>query len=180
LLELARIMMGRNPAGNEVYNAACNLIMVKLGGPEAITRRLHERDPALRGIDINRYMESWNADGDNRATPASLVALYSMASSGHVPGLDEAHVKIFRDLILESGDGGPGSVYEKTGTLYPTPMVRVRAGYVEREGANLTYAVMGEIPNHEAEDPGELFVRLMTAVDSVAVLCRGVSLSGRE
>jgi hypothetical protein len=172
-LDLARVMMGRTPAPAEVYNAACNVIMVKVGGPAAITRRLHELDPVLGGIDINRYMETWDGDGDNRATPRSLVALYSMTSHGIVPGLDGERVAILRELVLEVGDGGPGSVFEKGGTLFPVPMVRVHAGYVERPGRDLVYAVMGEIPAvEEGEDPGKLFLELMATVDSVAVLCR--------
>jgi len=171
-LDLAQVMMGRAPVSSDIYNAACNLLMVKLGGPAAITRRLHELDPLFRGIDINRYMETWNGDGDNRATPESLVALYSMTSHGFVPGLDPDRVEILRDLVLDVGDGGPGSVYEKTGTLFPVPMVRVHAGYVERPGRNLVYAVMGEIAHPSNEDPGNLFVEFMSAIDSVAVLCR--------
>jgi hypothetical protein len=179
-LDLARVMMGRTPAPSDVYNAACNLLMVKLGGPVAITRRLHELDPLFRGIDINRYMENWNGDGDNRATPESLVALYSMTSHGFVPGLDPDRVETLRDLMLEAGDGGPGSVYEKTGTLFPVPMVRVHAGYVERPGRNLVYAVMGEIPVPGGGDPGDLFVEFMSAIDSVAVLCRACEAPRRH
>lgn len=177
-LELARVMMGRAPAPAEAYNAACNLLMVKLGGPASITRRLHEMDPLLAGIDINRYMETWNGDGDNRATPRSLVTLYSMTSHGIVPGLDARRVEILRELVLEEGDGGPGSVFEKGGTLFPVPMVRVHAGYVERPGRDLVYAVMGEIPDAVDGDPGDLFVELMSAVDSVAVLCRACAPGG--
>jgi len=177
-LELARVMMGRTPAPAEVYNAACNILMVKLGGPAAINRRLHELDPLLGGIDINRYMETWNGDGDNRATPRSLVALYSMTSHGVVPGLDAERVAVLRELVLEEGNGGPGSVYEKGGTLFPVPMVRVHAGYVERPGRDLVYAVMGEIPDPPGDDPGDLFVEFMSAVDSVAVLCRACAPEG--
>jgi len=48
--DLLSIMMGGRATSNEAYNAACNLIMIKLGGPESITRRLHGLDPSLRGI----------------------------------------------------------------------------------------------------------------------------------
>lgn len=170
-LELARIMMGRTDAANAVYNAACNVIMVKLGGPSAIARRLHALDPALQGIDIHRYMQSWNGDGDNTATPEALVNLYSMTASGSVPGLDTERVVILRALLLEDGDGGPGSTFGKVGTLYPDPMVRVHAGYLDREGGNLVFAVMGEVPHPPAEAPTEQFVELMSSVDEVARLC---------
>lgn len=179
-LELARIMMGRTDAGNDVYNAACNLIMVKLGGPGAITRRLVALDPGLAGIDINRYMEAWNGNGDNRATPEALVTLYRMALSGHVPGLDPAHMTLWRSLLLEEGDGGPGSRYEKLGTLYPEPMVRVHAGYQLREQGSVIYAVMGEIPTFPGgNDPAQRFVRLMNAVDTLTTTCLDLVPGGR-
>jgi hypothetical protein len=174
-LELARIMMGRTQDSGEVYNAACNVIMIKLGGPDAITRRLRALDPAFAGFDLNRYMQSWNGNGDNTATPEALVTLYRMTASGHIPGLGEEQVETFRALLLQEGDGGPGSVFEKMGTLYPDPMVRVRAGYLERGEGDLVYAVMGEIAGFSDEDPAALFERLMTTVDEMAVLCRGVA-----
>jgi len=179
-LDLARIMMGRTDAGNEVYNAACNLVMVKLGGPEAITRRLAALDPGLEGIDINRYMEAWKGDGDNRATPEALVTLYRMALSGHVPGLDPAHVTLWRSLLLAEGDGGPGSRYEKLGTLYPEPMVRVHAGYQVRPGGALIYAIMGEIPVFPGgSDPARRFAQLMNAVDDLTAACLDLERGGR-
>ncbi len=171
-LELARVMMGRTDASNPVYNAACNLIMIKLGGPGAITRRLHDADPAFAGFDVNRYMLQWNGDGDNTATPRALVSLYRMAALGRVPGLDANGVTLFRELTLDQGDGGPGSVFEKAGTLYPKPLVRVHAGYVVRPGGALIYAVMGEVPDPGDRNPSDLFVELMGAVDRVADAAR--------
>ena len=178
-LELARIMMGRTDAPNEVYNAACNVIMVKLGGPPAIARRLHDLDPALEGIDIHRYMQSWNGDGDNTATPEALVNLYSMTSSRSVPGLGAECVSTLRSLLLEDGDGGPGSIFGKVGTLYPEPMVRVHAGFQDRAGGDLVFAVMGEVSHPPAENPTERFVELMSVVDELARLCRDLAPSIR-
>jgi hypothetical protein len=169
--ELARIMMGRTDAVNAVYNAACNLIMIKLGGPRAIGERIHALDPSLAGLDVNRYMQSWNGDGDNTATPEALVSLYRMAASGDVPGLDETGVQTLRAFLRRDGSGGPGTVYEKVGTLYPQPMVRVHAGYQHRDSGNLVYAVMGEIPKEGTGDEAERFARLMNAVDHVTEAC---------
>ncbi len=177
-LDLARIMMGRTDAMNDVYNAACNLLMIKLGGPEAISRRLHQRDPAFAGFDVNRYMLTWNGDGDNMATPEALVTLYRMIAAGRVPGLDPAGVEELRALVRESGTGGAGTVYEKAGTLYPKPIVRVHAGYVTRPEGDLVYAVMGEVPDPGDRSPGDVFVELMTAVDTVTTLCRDVAPFG--
>lgn len=169
--ELARIMMGRTDAGNAVYNAACNIIMIKLGGPKAIRDRLHGLDPAFRGLDINRYMQSWNGDGDNTATPQALVTLYRMTASGDVPGLDPAGIDTLRAFLRRDGDG-PGMVYEKIGTLYPEPMVRVHAGYLHRDSGTLVYAVMGEIRKTGPGDVAERFARLMNAVDHVTEACQ--------
>jgi hypothetical protein len=169
--ELARIMMGSTEAVNAVYNAACNLIMIKLGGPDAIRERIHALDPALDGLDLNRYMQSWNGDGDNTATPEALVALYGMTASGDVPGLAADQVDTLRAFLRRDGGGGPGTVYEKVGTLFPQPMVRVHAGYQRRESGNLVYAVMGEIPKEGTGDEAERFARLMGTVDHVTEAC---------
>ncbi len=174
-LELARIMMGRTEALNDVYNAACNVLMVKLGGPEAINQRLHQREPAFAGFDVNRYMLTWNGDGDNMATPAALVTLYRMTASGRVQGLDPARVDLLRQFILDTGPGGAGSVYEKAGTLYPKPIARIHAGYVERPEGTLIYAIMGEVENTGDRDPGDVFVELLNAVDTVTMYCRDLA-----
>jgi hypothetical protein len=179
-LELARIMMGRTRATNEAYNAACNVIMVKLGGPEAIGERIAALDPALAGFTISHYMQRWNGDGDNLASPAALVALYRMTATGTVPGLPPREMEILQALLLEEGDGGPGSVYEKDGTLYPRPMVRVHAGYELREGGSLIYAVMGEVAEPSSDDPADSFLRLMNGVDAVTATCREMSPPGRR
>jgi hypothetical protein len=170
---LLGIMMGQTAATNEAYNAACNLIMIKLGGPESITRRLHLLDPSLRGIVLNRYMQQWNGDGDNQATPEALVSLYRMTASGAVPGLDAAAVAELRGL-LRSGDDSE-RVFEKEGTLFPRPMVRVRAGFVEQADGCLVYAVMGEVPQPGQPASADLFLRLMQGVDAMAVQCRNMA-----
>jgi len=174
--ELARVMMGRTREGNGVYNAACNLIMIKLGGPTAIGERVRRLDPAFAGVDLNRYMMSWHADGDNMATPRALAALYRMTSAGRVPGLDPDRVARLRELLVREGDGAPGSRFEKAGTLYPQPMVRVRAGYVERGDRDLVYAVMGRMrPGERRLDPPDAFVFLLAAVDTLTSICRDLS-----
>ncbi len=179
-LELARVMMGRTGAFNDVYNAACNLLMIRLGGPAAIQERLHGLDPAFRGFRIDRFMLTWDGDGDNYATPRSLVALYRAIARGEVPGLDPEQVWVLRDLVRESGDGDVGSVYDKPGTLYPRPMARVHAGYVEQGARDLVYAVMGEATEVPGEHPADTFLRLMAATDSVAAACRRVAPPGRN
>ena len=171
--DLLRVMMGRTGSSNEAYNAACNLIMIKLGGPESITRRLHALDPSLSGIVLNRYMEQWNGDGDNQATPEALVSLYRMTASGSVPGIEADALAELKDLLRRDEEADP--VYEKEGTLFPRPMVRVRAGYVEDGGRRLVYAVMGEVPDPASPASSDVFLRLMRGVDAMALQCRGLA-----
>ncbi len=171
--DLALVMMGQTADVNEVYNAACNLLMVKLGGPEAIQRRVQALAPAFQGFDINRYMKTWNGDGDNRATPRALVDLYRGLAAGSVPGLDEPGIQRLRMLLHQAGEGTAGSVFEKGGTLFPKPMVRVHAGFVEQADGDIIYAVMGEVPDGPSGDPSERFVRLMNGVDGLTARCTG-------
>ena len=61
-------------------------------------------------LDPVRGFVPWRGDGDNRATPRSLVALYSMTSHGFVPGLDlyqaaGAHCTDYRGTTLIDGEG---------------------------------------------------------------------------
>jgi len=170
--DLLSIMMGRGAASNEAYNAACNLIMIKLGGPESITRRLHNMDPALRGIVLNRYMQQWNGDGDNQATPEALVSLYRMTASGALPGLAPDEMRELRSLLRREED--PELLFEKEGTLFPRPMVRVRAGFIEKPDGCLVYAIMGEVPEPSAPASSDLFLELMRGVDKMAVECRSL------
>jgi hypothetical protein len=169
--DLARIMMGRTESPNDVYNAACNLLMIKLGGPRRIAARVRGYHPEFATVDINRYMQRWNHDGDNRVSPSALVALYRMVSEGRVPGLDPPAVARLRELLLEEGNGGPGSRFGKQGTLYPDPMARIQAGYREREGGDVVFAVMGELRNTGTLADRDAFVVLLAAVDSVAAMC---------
>jgi hypothetical protein len=140
--------------------------------------RLAALDPAFRGFSITRYMQQWKGDGDNRASPAALVALYRMAAAGRVPGLSAEGTALLRDLLLQEGDGGPGSVFEKDGTLFPRPMVRVHAGYQVREEGDLIYAVMAEVSEPSPQDPAGSFLELMNAVDAVAGAARALPLPG--
>ena len=169
-LELAEVMMGRIPAGNETYNAACNVLMVKLGGPEAIDRRL--ADLGFADVELDRYMFQWDGD-DNRVSPAALVRLYGAAAAGRVPGLDAAATGRFRALLLE-GEDAEGSRYGKTGTLYPRPMTRVRAGWYERGDADIVYAIMGTMAEGSVLPPPDAFVFLLAAVDTLAAMVRDV------
>jgi hypothetical protein len=169
-LDLARVMMGRDSANNETYNAACNLLMIKLGGPEAIDRRM--KVLGFEGVDLNRYMFQWDG-GDNRATPAVLLRLYTRAAAGSLVGLTPEGGEIFRSLLLE-GEDGQGKRYGKMGTLYPRPMIRVRAGWYERGGTDIVYAIMGTMDESTSAASADAFVFLLAAVDTLAAIVRDV------
>jgi len=148
--------------------------MIDLGGPQAIGARIRALDPEFAGLDLNRYMLTWHHDGDNRVTPRVLVALYRAVAEGRFPGLDDAEVGRLRDLLRSHGDGGPGSRFEKQGTLYPDPMVRVQAGYVERGDRDLVYAIMGQMRGDLGLNEKGAFVGLLAAVDTLAAMCDGI------
>ena len=166
-LELAQIMMGHTNDSNMVYNAACNVLMVELGGPRAIQTHLAQLDSAFSGLDFNRYMYQWNGDGDNRATPAALARLYSMLSRGDLPGLKDMQVSQLRSLLQREDRR-----FEKAGTLYPKPMARIHAGFDDRGDRDLVYAVMGELQNNSHLAPPDAFVLLLAVVDTLTAIVR--------
>lgn len=168
--ELARIMMGRTAAPNDVYNAACNLVMIKLGGPEAIQERVRGMHEAFSDLVLDHYMLTWNGDGDNRVSPHALVSLYRMIASGGVPGVGPERVAVLRDLLHDGSAGD--ALFGKPGTLYPAPMARVQAGYLERGDRDLVFAVMGEMRPPGNVPPADAFVVLLASVDSLAARCR--------
>jgi hypothetical protein len=170
-LQIARIMMDRTEHQNDVYNAACNVLMIDLGGPKAIESRIRALAPEFAALDLNRYMLSWNHDGDNLVTPRVLMTLYREIAGGRLGDLGDGDVAMLRDLLRSRGDGGPGSRFEKQGTLYPDPMVRVQAGYLERGDRDLVYAIMGQFRRDLGIDTESGFLGLLAAVDTLTAIC---------
>jgi len=77
-----------------------------------------------------------------------------------------------RSLLRREDD--PDLLFEKEGTLFPRPMVRVRAGFIEKPDGCLVYAIMGEVPEPSAPASSDLFLELMRGVDKMAVECRSL------
>lgn len=145
------VMMGSVPASNLVYNAAANVAIALLGGPEGATKAIRARDPAFAPIAVRRYMlADRKARGDNEADAASLAAVLQRLASRRVAGLDAATVDAIRGATLAKDDPRRGRHLFKEGDLATTPITVVRSGWYERpDGPTVVYVVMLAL-----DDPG--------------------------
>jgi hypothetical protein len=141
---LGGIMMGSVPASNIVYNAAANVAIALLGGPDEATRSIRARDPAFAPIAVRRYMlADRKATGDNVATPAALAAVLRCLSSRHLSGLTEATLEDIRQAMLVKDEPGRGKVFIKDGDLASDPITCVRTGWCEKPGGGaIVFVVM--------------------------------------
>lgn len=173
---LARAMIRGDDVSNAVYNAAANVVTAVLGGPAALTRRLHDRDPAWRGLQVRRYMlAARDASGDNEATPEALAAVLRGIVRGDVPGVaPELYGPMREILAVDSVPEGaaPGSRhFFKSGSLDSDPPVRVLSGWLRRDGRALLYVVVASRPRAGAGGPQETGTELAAlAEDLRAVL----------
>ncbi|WP_406694138.1 hypothetical protein V5E97_24135 [Singulisphaera sp. Ch08] len=137
------VMMGSLPASNIVYNAAANVTTALLGGPEGLTRAIHDRDPAFAPIMVRRYMlADRRAKGDNEATPAALAAVLQRLAAKKVPGLDASTVEQVRLSVLSKDEPNLGRHFWKDGDLASAPATRVECGWYESGGRTIVYTVM--------------------------------------
>lgn len=169
--ELAEVMMGQTEHTNATYNIACNVLLYVSGGLEAVQNRVRAAHPLFSQIQIDHYMYLWHNNGDNLASPHALVGLYRMLSEGSVPGLTPDQVQLFRGWLRHEGDGGEGTRIGKRGTLFPSPMARIQAGYIERNDQDLIYAIMGQMQDMPGVDPSDAFVMLLAVVDTLTAIC---------
>lgn len=141
---VGRVMMGSEPASNIVYNAAANVAIALLGGPEGATKAIRARDPASATIAVRRYMlADRRARGDNEATPEALAAVLGRLAARRVPGLDAGVVEEIRKAILAKDDPRRGRHYYKEGDLATPPITVVRSGWYEPAGGPaMVYVVM--------------------------------------
>jgi hypothetical protein len=138
------IMMGSVPASNLVYNAAANVSIAALGGPEQATRAIRARDSAFAPIAVRRYMlADRRANGDNEATPAALAAVLQRLASRQVPGLEASTTDEIRRALLAKDDPRRGRHSFKEGDLASDPLSCVRTGWFEPPGGPVVvYVVM--------------------------------------
>ncbi|MBM3871949.1 MAG: hypothetical protein FJ392_13500 [Verrucomicrobia bacterium] len=134
ILGVCEAMIHGRDVDNATYNLAANLVTAHLGGPAALTRSLHARDPRFGGLQVRRYMlADRRAHGDNEVTAEALAALHAALALGRVPGLDAASVAACRRVLADGKDAAGRAVFRKDGALNSAPVARTRAGW--REGA---------------------------------------------
>lgn len=161
---VGRHMIRGDGVSNAVYNAAANLTTAFLGGPRALTRRIHERRPDFAGIEARRYMlAARDVTGDNEATAASLAAALAAVAAGTTPGLSPETHEAMREILF-SEETPDGRAYTKGGSLNSEPITRVLSGYARRPGdppgRELVHVFMGEVPGAGNEEPAAVGSRL--------------------
>lgn len=137
------VMMGSLPASNLVYNAAANVTTALLGGPEELTKAIHDRDPAFAPIMVRRYMlADRRANGDNEANAAALAAVLQHLAARTLRGLEPATIDAIRGSVLTKDDPKRGRHYWKEGDLATDPITHVESGWFESKGQTIVYTVM--------------------------------------
>jgi hypothetical protein len=160
-------MMGSAPASNAVYNAAANLVTAALGGPEALTARIHARDPAFGGVAARRYMlRDRTEHGDNEAPAAALARLWQQIASRQLPGLDAATIDAIRGAIKQD-DAPIGRHFSKNGDLDSDPLAEVRAGWYETASGPIVYVVMTTQPRPGADGRAPSSERLAATATAI-------------
>lgn len=141
---IAEAMITSKGVDNATYNLAANLVTARLGGPQELTRRLHARDPQLRGLAVRRYMlADRKANGDNEATASSLAAVHAMLARGRVAGLAPTTATACRRVLAAAADDGAGrAVFRKDGALDSAPATRTRAGWREGPAGSRVFAIL--------------------------------------
>lgn len=136
---IAEAMITGKGVDNATYNVAANLVTARLGGPAALTQRLHARDPRWDGLQVRRYMlADRRAHGDNEATAASLAAVHAALATGRVRGVDAATLQACRTVLADGEDASGRAVFRKDGALDSAPATRTRAGWRDgRDGARV-------------------------------------------
>jgi hypothetical protein len=165
---IARVMMGSAGASNTVYNAAAKIVTAVLGGPEVLTKRIRERDPAFAGVTVRRYMLRDIGSGrSNDAPAAALAVLYQRLAARVLQGIDSETVQAIRDAIIKENIDGVGLHYSKGGRLSVDPATEVRAGWLESDRGPLIYVVMAR--QGERNEPSSQ-QRLATTAEALTSL----------
>jgi hypothetical protein len=140
---VGEVMMGKASASNAVYNAAANLTTAVLGGPERLTKRIRDRDPAFARVSARRYMlRDRKSPGDNEAPAAALAALYQRLATRALTGIDSETMRAIREAMIKEDVDNVGTRFSKAGALSSDPATEVRAGWWETARGSLIYVVM--------------------------------------
>jgi len=146
---IAEIMQGKTDVPNSVYNAAANLVTAHLGGPESLTKLIHQRDLRFASVIVRRYMlRDRKQPGDNEATAEAFAALYRGLASRRLKGVTEPVMTALHS-VLERGSSGGDRLYEKDGGLSTDPMTSVKAGWRQSKGGPIIFVVMARQPTVE-------------------------------
>ncbi|WP_165075457.1 serine hydrolase [Paludisphaera rhizosphaerae] len=168
---IGRVLLGSEDASNIVYNAACNVAIALLGGPDETTAAIHRRDPAFLPIMVRRYMlTDRKVRGDNEATAESLAAVLARLASRTVPNLDPATAEACRTALTTGDDPAIGRRHSKGGSLDTLPITRVASGWYDRDGkAPIVYVVMIAKGDSGAATPEEAGAKMEAAADKIAL-----------
>lgn len=179
---VGRHLIRGDGVSNAVYNAAANLATAFLGGPRALTGRIHERHPDFSGIEARRYMlAAREVTGDNEATAASLAGVLAAIATGTLPGVGADTHEALREILFleeeggettdEERDGGDRLHYFKGGSLNSDPITRVLSGYTRRPGdppgSALVYVFMAELPGPGDSEPAAAGTRLRDYLEAL-------------
>lgn len=168
---IGRVLLGSEDASNLVYNAASNVAIALLGGPEGTTEAIHRRDPAFAPIMVRRYMlTDRKILGDNEATAEALAAVLSRLASRTLANLDPTTAEACRTALTTSDDPTIGRRHSKGGSLDTLPITRVVSGWYDRDGGQppIVYVVMivkDDAGDTTAQRTGD---RLEAAADRIA------------
>ena len=143
--QLAEAMIhSEHVESNAAYNAAANVIIEYLGGPEALTERVRQRFPSAEELQVARYMLADRKENDdNLLTAEALATVLGFLAEG--ASFDELRTAAREVLFLEV-DGIRGDHYYKGGTLTSDPQVRIEAGWWDYRGATCVYVVIATRP----------------------------------
>lgn len=165
---VGEIMIRSGETANGVYNAAANVTTAVLGGPAALTQKIHARDAAFRDLAARRYMlAARNVTGDNEATAAALAAVLQRLAARRLAGVDEETLRAIREVLRRPEVAGSGSHFAKGGTLDSDPLTRVRSGWWETPQGTFVYVVMTVQPGPGQRSRAEAGKRLAQTCDAL-------------
>lgn len=128
---------------NAVYNAASNVAIAMLGGPEGCTKRMHARSRELQGIVVGRYMlVPATPRVDNVVTANSLAALYRHLANGSLPGLSKANHARVAEFAPNAVSRSKTLYVHKTGGLTAPRVVRADAGWATKDGRRVVFVIL--------------------------------------
>jgi len=139
---VAEAMMTGRGVDNATYNIAANLVTAHCGGPAALTRSLHDRDPGWRGLQVRRYMlADRTTNGDNAATARSLAAVLEQLALGMAPGVTASAIDAARQIMARD-PRGDRQRFTKGGSLNSNPVTRVRSGFRTGPSGTVVWVIM--------------------------------------